>query len=204
VANQRKEKETGGKNMKNLLRNRAALSTVVTTLIILVVSVLLASVVTFYAINVTTTRTSEESVQMYKMHTWQNGTSFAEVAFLLVNTGGRDIVVDKITVRGQVCAITDMFYNKTTDTISADLSYQEPSQDGTAIADLNVTVGGKAYTFVQGEDGSNLILPAGKSLMVYIVNPDHVSVNDIGVTLGITLFTADAQYYKECNVEASS
>jgi hypothetical protein len=190
--------------MKNLLRNRAALSTVVTTLIILVVSVLLASVVTFYAINVTTTRTSEESVQMYKLHTWQNGTNFAEVAFLLVNTGGRDIVVDKITVRGQVCSVSDMFYNKTTDTISADLSYQEPAENGTAINSLTATVGGTNYTLVRGEEGSNLILPAGKSMIVYIVNPDHVSVNDIGVTLGITLFTADAQYHKECNVEASS
>jgi len=38
-----------------MLRNRKALSTVITTLIILIVSVL-ATVVTFYAINVTTIR----------------------------------------------------------------------------------------------------------------------------------------------------
>ncbi len=39
-----------------LLKNVRGLSVVVTTLIILVVSVLLATVVTFYAINVVTTR----------------------------------------------------------------------------------------------------------------------------------------------------
>ena len=47
--------------MTKLMKNRKALSTVVTTLIILVVSVLLAGVVTYYAINVTSTRVQEES-----------------------------------------------------------------------------------------------------------------------------------------------
>jgi hypothetical protein len=41
-------------------------------------------------------------------------------------------------------------------------------------------------------------------MIVYVTNPDHVSVSDIGVTVGITVFTANAQYYKEANVEASS
>ncbi|HDN05507.1 MAG TPA: hypothetical protein ENF90_00750, partial [Candidatus Bathyarchaeota archaeon] len=70
------------------------MSTVVTTLIILVVSVLLATVVTFYAINVTTTRVQEESLQVTKLHIWHNGTTFAEAAFLIINTGGRDVVLD--------------------------------------------------------------------------------------------------------------
>jgi hypothetical protein len=141
---------------------------------------------------------------MYKMHTWQNGTNFAESAFLLVNTGGRDIVVDKITVRGQESVVTSLYFSKTSDTISADLTYQAPNAAGTAIANTTVTVGSTSYTLTLGTTGSNLILPAGKSMIIYIINPDHVSVNDIGVTLGLTMFTADAQYYKECNVEASS
>jgi hypothetical protein len=40
-------------------------------------------------------------------------------------------------------------------------------------------------------------------MIVYIANPDHVSVSDIGVTVGVTVFTANAQYYKEANVEAA-
>ena len=45
-----------GEIMIKLLRNRIALSTVVTTLIILVVSVLLATVVVYFATNVVSTR----------------------------------------------------------------------------------------------------------------------------------------------------
>ncbi len=60
--------------MSRILKNKKALSTVVTTLIILVVSVLLATVVTFYAINITTNRTQQESLYMSNLHVWYNTT----------------------------------------------------------------------------------------------------------------------------------
>jgi len=182
--------------MKQVLRNRKGLSTVVTTLIILVVSVLLATVVTFYAINVTTTRVQEESLQLSKQHIWHNGAAFAEAAVLIINTGGRDVVIDKITVRGQECAWSTVFYNKTTDTINTDLQYNSTLTDGGTI-----TIGTTPYTFSAASD--DLILKSGWTMVIYIANPDHVSVSDIGVTIGTTVFTANAQYYKECNVEAS-
>jgi len=181
----------------NVLKNKKALSTVVTTLIILVVSVLLATVVTFYAINVTTTRVQEESVQIFKLHTWHNGTTFAETAFLLINTGGRDLVIDKIAVRGQECNWTTVYYCKTTDTINVDLTYVTPQANGTLLGKSWTT-----YSLTQASD--DLILKSGWTMIVYIANPDHVSVSDIGVTVGVTLFSANAQYYKEANVEASS
>lgn len=57
----------GGPYMRTHFRGvKKGLSTVVTTLIILVVSVLLASVVTFYAVNVATTRVQEESLFLTK------------------------------------------------------------------------------------------------------------------------------------------
>jgi len=177
-----------------LLKDKRGLSVVVTTLIILVVSVLLATVVTFYAINVTTTRVQEESLQVFKLHTWHNGTAYAETAFLVINTGGRDLVIDKIAVRGQECAWNNVYYNKTADTINVDLPYiPEPL--------TNVTLASKDYKLKQASD--DLILKSGWSMIVYIANPDHISVSDIGVTVGITLFTANAQYYKEANVEAA-
>ena len=188
--------------MKTLLKSKKGLSTVVTTLIILVVSVLLATVVTFYAINVTTTRVQEESIQVYKLHTWQNGSNFAETAFLIINTGGRDLVLDKIYIRGQQAGWNSVFYNKTTATISNDLPYVAPT-NATYLA-ATVTVGTTSFALTQGTSGNNLILPTGKSMIVYILNPDHVSVSDIGVTVGVTIFTANAQYYKESNVEASA
>jgi hypothetical protein len=186
-----------------MLKNKKALSTVVTTLIILVVSVLLATVVTFYAINVTTTRVQEESLQIFKLHVWHNGTSFAEAAFLIINTGGRDVVLDKITVRGQECDWANIYYYKGQITVNEDLGYVTPTDSGD-LTGKNATIGGQTSSYALTAATSDVILPSGYTLIVYIVNPDHISVSDIGVTVGVMVFTANAQYYKETNVEASS
>jgi hypothetical protein len=99
------------KNAGNILKNRRALSAVVTTLIILVVSVLLAGVVTYFAINVVSTRVQEESLNLQYQHVWFSTTDqMAEAAVMITNTGGRDVVLDKITIRGQTVPTTDLFW----------------------------------------------------------------------------------------------
>ena len=183
--------------MRNILKNRYALSTVVTTLIILVVSVLLAGVVTYFAINVTSTRVQEESLHLTKQHVWYaaNGTSYVgQAAIMIINTGGRDVVIDKLTVRGQECAWANVYYNTTTDSVSADLTFQ------TTLGG-SMTIGSTAYEFVSAS--TDLTLESGKTMMIYINNPDSITVNDIGLTVAQTIFTSQAMYYKETNVESS-
>jgi len=142
-----------------LLKNKKGLSVVVTTLIILVVSVLLATVVTFYAINVTTTRVQEESLHLTKQHIWYNTTEgWAEAALVILNTGGRDVVLDKISVRGQECPWSNVYYWR---------------------------------------------CARGWSIVIYIMNHDSIALNDVGLPVGITVFTSNAQYYVETNIAAA-
>ena len=49
----------------------------------------------------------------------------------------------------------------------------------------------------------DLTLMSGWTVVIYIRKPDSIAVNDIGTTVGITVFSANAQYYKETNVEAA-
>ena len=182
--------------MRNILRNRMALSTVVTTLIILVVSVLLAGVVTYFAINVTSTRVQEESLHLTKQHVWYDAaTGTAQAAIMIINTGGRDVVLDKLAVRGQECAWTNVFYNITTESVSADLAFNTTLADGGVIA-----IGGSDYIFEQAS--TDVTLQSGKTLIMFISSPDSITVNDIGLTVAITVFTSQAMYYKETNVQA--
>jgi len=187
-----------------LLKNRKALSTVVTTLIILVVSVLLATVVTFYAINVTTTRVQEESLFLTKQHVWYNTTGgWAEAAIVIVNTGGKDVVLDKVTVRGQECNWTNVFYWRTTTTISNDLEVT-PNVLPSNISLTNttsITVQGTLRDFNRAFD--DVTLKSGYTMVIYMREPDSIALNDVGITVGITLFTSNAQYYKETNVQAA-
>ncbi|HVP26978.1 MAG TPA: hypothetical protein VMT26_04865 [Candidatus Bathyarchaeia archaeon] len=183
-----------------LLKNKKALSTVVTTLIILTVSVLLATVVTYYAINVTTTRVQEESLFLTKQHVWYNTTGgWAQAAIVIVNTGGKDVVLDKITVRGQESNWTNVYYWRTnTVTISNDLLVTPDEITGST---FSINVQGTSESFAQAAD--DITLKSGYTMVVYIVSPDSVSLNDVGTTVGITVFSANAQYYKEINVQAA-
>jgi hypothetical protein len=191
------------------MKNKYALSTVVTTLIILVISVLLASVVTYFAINVVSTRVQEESLHLTKQHIWHNSAAVAGAAdysiasLMVVNTGGRDIVIDKLAVRGQECSWSDGENNKfvlyliTTDPISDDLTFVgtfDPEGENT------VTVGGNELSLSVAPN--DLVLPSGSTMILYIVNPDSITINDIGLTVSITLYTAQAMYYREANVQA--
>jgi hypothetical protein len=187
--------------MKNILKNRMALSTVVTTLIILVVSVLLAGVVTYFAINVTSTRVQEENLVLTKTHIWVASDGTAVAAIMVTNTGGRDVVLNKLAVRGQTVAAASIFYAVAvsgTDDLSGDLEW---STAPTPIAGTEAP-NGDWNTTLGALGDATLILTSGSTMAVYINSPDSITVNDIGLTVAITVFTSQAIHYQESNVEA--
>lgn len=143
----------------------------------------------------------EESLYLIKMHIWHNGTTYSEAAFLMINTGVSDITIDKISVRGQECTWNSIYYNKTTDPITQDLPYLKPNNNGTLLGKI-VNIDSQNYSIEQATE--DLILHSGQGMIIYITNPDHISVSDVGVTISVTIFTSQAQYYKECNVEVAS
>lgn len=179
-----------------ILKSRLALSTVVTTLIILVISVLLAGVVSYFAINVTSTRVQEESLLITKPHIWcpQDSADNPQAALAIVNTGGRDVVITKVTVRGQEAIPANVYYGTTEDPVTDKIAYT------TLSGDISVGIGDGNSVSLKASTGA-LTLNTGKSLVIYIDNPDSISVNDVGLTVGITVFTSQAMYYKESNVQ---
>jgi hypothetical protein len=183
--------------ISKLLKNKLALSTVITTLIILVVSILLASVLTAFAINVVSTRVQEESLYVSKQHIWVNSAGVAEGAVMVTNNGGRDVVINRIAVRGQQSAWETVFYAAAlkTDDLTADLKYV------TAPVVTNNNIGLNA-TATQAT--KNLVLPSGSTMVIYFNDPDSIGLNDIGLTVSISLHSAQAVYYSEVNIQATN
>ena len=179
------------------MKNRKALSQVITTLILLVVAVLLAAVVAYYATNITMTRTQTEEIQFSKAHVWVNTTG-AVAAFKLQNLGGRDILLDRVTVRGVDSPWSNLWY------------YRIPS--GTIVtSDMNVTsydalTGAWAvlhgWNFTQATD--DIPLNSGAELLVYVKGPGNVQMDDLGTTISLSVYTNNANYIKECNVESAT
>jgi hypothetical protein len=155
--------------------------------------VLLAGVVTYFAINVTSTRVQEESITMQKIHVWYDSANSAgQAAFLLINTGGRDIVINKITVRGQTADWANVYTASPAAPITGDLSYSDL---------VNATVDGVTSDGLTAASGA-IVFKSGASMIVYLDSPDSITINDIGLTVGVTIFTSQAMYYQEANVQA--
>jgi hypothetical protein len=183
--------------MKSLARNKKALSTVVTTLIILVVSVLLAGVVTMYAINITSTRTQSEDLRLSKQAIWVYANGTAYVGLTVDNVGGRDVVIYKVQVRGVEAAWNTVYYIRLSTALNASLNCPKATPSWTSFTYAT----GHNATFT--EDGNAKPLASGNTMVIYITHPDSIGVNDIGTTIGVTISTENAQYYVECNVKSA-
>jgi hypothetical protein len=198
--------------MRNILKNRTALSTVVTTLIILVVSVLLAGVVTYFAINVTSTRVQEESLNIVYQHVWYSTTpefGGAEAAIMITCTGGRDVVLNKIAVRGQPVSWNNVwvYIPATGETANDFLRYCNqtiaPATNTTLTQDDSMT-----GTFAAVPAGVPQVMKSASTMVLYLTSdatssPGSVTVNDVGLSIAISVFTSQATYYKETNVNAA-
>ena len=169
--------------MASLHRNKRGLSQVVTTLILLVVSVLLAGIVTYYATNITMTRTQQEEVQIIYAHCWVNSSDAAEVGFYLKNVGGRDILIDKIAVRGVESPWTDVYYNdsaRTEDLVF--VNFTDFTTEGLSQADDDIPV------------------ESSGARIVYVQNPGNIVLEDVGTPVSITVFTVNGQWIEEVMV----
>lgn len=184
--------------MINLTEKRnKGLSEVVSTLILLVVAVLLAAVATYYATNITLTRTAMEEVRFSKEHVWVNDTG-AVAAFKLQNLGGRDILLDKVAVRGVESTWSNIYYNRVTSgtSVTGDMNI---TSWGT-LTGTSVTISNRVYNQSTGD----IPLISSGVLLIYIKSPDNIQVDDIGTTVSINVFTNNAQYITETNVESAT
>ena len=185
--------------MTSLFRDKRGLSQVVTTLILLVVSVLLAGLVVFYATNVTSTRVQQEEINIKNSHIWVCcNVSRDQAAFVLQNLGGRDAVIDKLEVRGVEVPWGSVYISNTTIGASAELNM---TGDCEISATFTLLIDGSNVTF--SAVSTDICVPSGTELIIYVDQPDNVSCDDVGCTLSITVYTTRACYIEETNVEAA-
>jgi hypothetical protein len=182
---------------KVIKKNSRGLGEVVSTLILLVVAVLLTTVVAYYATNVTMTRTEMEEVRLTDDHVWVNS-SGAVGAFKLQNLGGRDLLIDKFSVRGVDSVWTDIYYYRVPSgtVIEGNLNITSYA----SLAGASVLIDGKTY--IQAD--ADIPLISGGELLIYVKGPDNIQQDDIGTTVSISVTTNNAQYINECNVESAT
>jgi hypothetical protein len=173
----------------------------------------------------------QESLNLQYAHVWYSTDTDggAEAAVMITNTGGRDVVISNLEVRGQIIPWTNVFeYTLGKGEASlTDLYYFD--QTNTSVTALKFT--NHTYTLFPNPNPMNgtlsttalanpPTLKSGYSLVLYMttlgynstattnkitsIPPGSVTVNDVGLTISIAVFTAQATYYKETNVNAIS
>ncbi len=183
--------------MAKHLLNKRGLSEVVSTLILLVVAVLLSGVIAYYATNITTTRTATEEIQFANAHVWVNSSS-AVAAFKLQNLGGRDILIDKFNVRGVTSQWADVWIYRVPSGTSVNGDMNITSYSGLVAG--GVVIDGNTYNL----SVADIPLVSGGEVLVYIKDPDNIQVDDIGTSVSMAVFTNNAQYITETNVESAT
>ncbi len=187
--------------MRRLLRNKKALSTVVASLILLVVSVLLAGVASYFALNVAGSRVQQEKLYLSNVAVWYKNSTDSLGSLLVTNTGATDIVLSKVTIKGQESpwngTQTYVLFTKIEGILSANLEY---------VANFNktgtnqLTLDGINYDFDVVSE--NLILQSGWTMLFFIVNPQNLIVYDVGTPVRVTISTGQALYATESIVKA--
>ncbi len=183
--------------MKRIGRRNRALSTPVTTMILLVVPVMLAGGTVMFAYQIISDEMQLEILRLSNQNIWAygNGTSFAAIA--VDNLGGRDVLIDKIQVRGVEAQWSTVYYIKMSSQISTSLNCPNATHSWT---DFLYTEGAVASFSLASTD---IPLASGDTLIVYIRNPDNITPSDIGESVSITVYTVSAHCYVECNVKSA-
>ncbi len=178
-------------------RGKRGLAQVITTLILLVASVLISGIAVYYTINIISARLQTEDVKLSKEEVWVNSTG-AVAALKIHNLGGRDILIDKIEVRGVESGWPNVYYYRvpTETTVTGELNVTSHDR----LTGTSVSIDGRTYT----QSSSDIPLISGGELLIYIKGPDNIQMDDIGTTVSFSVFTGLSQYITECNVESAT
>ncbi|HEY7734104.1 MAG TPA: hypothetical protein VIB07_04870 [Nitrososphaera sp.] len=174
-------------------RKRKGLGSVITTLIILIASVVLAAGVIFFGGSLFQTNTENEAIQVSNTHIWvsPNGTS-SVAGFVIQNTGGKAVAVQKITIRGQSIPSASWYYNNTsTVATAANIQAELKFDDSLGTIDVRASTPGEEQ-FTQATGPISLL--QGQAMFIYLAKPAGINAIDSGLayTLNVQAGKASA------------
>ena len=184
-------------NMNFKFQKRRGLGSVITTLIILIASVVLSAGVIFFGGSLFQTNTENEAVRVCNAHIWVSPNGTASIAgFVVQNTGGKVVSVQKITIRGQSVPTGSWYFNNDPLVATASNIQRELLYDDT-LATVDVTGGAPEETFTLAT--GPISLEQGEAMFLYLADPAGIAAIDSGLA-----FTMNVQAGKASAVESVS
>jgi hypothetical protein len=140
-----------------------------------------------------------ETLELANEHVWCNQTGWFEAAIVVVNTGEKDTILRKITVRSIESAWSDIYYWKTD--MGPPSSMLKQTLTELSGSTLDIATDGTQRTFQQ--TSAELALKSGWTIVLYIRNPGNLTLNDVNLSpkATIAIFSESKLYYKEATIE---
>jgi hypothetical protein len=147
-------------------KNRKAISTVLTTMIILVASVVLGTGVVLYGTSLFQTNASSEAIATTGTQVWvdsKTSSGWAWGAFDVRNSGDKLLSVDQIQIRGQAIPFANWYFDKDPTRVTATNFQQSLNYTG-----LASQVTGKLSNYTGAASGAQLCGANAAALNVYL------------------------------------
>ena len=176
------------------------ISSKVLALIIIVVTASLGSAIVYLQLSRTNNNDNNavnpqvETLELSNEHIWGNQTGWFEAAMIVVNTGEKDTVLRKVTVRSIESPWSDIYYWKTDmGPPSGELKQTLTELSGST---YDIAVDGTKRTFQQAS--TEIALNSGWTIVLYMKDPGNLTLN-VTITSDITIavFSENKLYYKE-------
>ena len=198
-------------NLTPLRKNRRAISTVLTTIIILVASVVLGSGVVVYGTSLFQSGTQQEGVSVQGVALWVNGTDANGIAWgaaAVRNSGDKILSVDKVEVRGTTIPFSSWYVDTDSTRVSVDNFQAQFISTGTndsgdmadssvvtttcsPVVDLMIDLDGAGDnpTLCMSVRNSPVALNPGDRMVIYFQVPDGTLTSlDAGSASSLNIF----------------
>jgi hypothetical protein len=179
---------------------------VIGLIIIVVAASLVSAIVYFQLLNTNnggnnSVNSKMETLELANEHIWYNQTGWFEAAVIVVNTGEKDAVLTKITVRSVASPWSDIYCWKTDmGPPSAELKQTTTELSSSA---FDISIDGIQRTFQQAS--AEIALKSGWTIALYIRNPGNLTLADAQTSpkATIAVFSESKLYYKEATISGN-
>jgi len=164
------------------VKKRKGIGTVITTLIILIASVLLGAGVIFFGGSIFQSNVESEALQVSNTHIWVSSNSTSTAAFAVQNTGGKQVTITSISIRGISLPLSKVWFN-TVDATATNIQTDFIADYTENTVNVNGVVGEEAFT----QATTPLSLDQGEVVIIYLDDPANIDAIDAGQTMTLNL-----------------
>ncbi len=144
-------------------------------------------------------------MRIRKAHIWVEEGGNAYAALMIQNTGGRDVLVDKLLVRGveapwgDTTVVAQYYAVLGADDVSSDFAVMKNATDYYFGQIGSVPANASFWTNTTGD----MPLKSSNSLLIFVKNPPNIALYDVGTTISMAVYTTNAQWIVETIVESA-